>query len=136
MDAYVTLILSILLLLRKQGYSSQSSVLNRAWSFYYIYQKPVITQWTALQHGNLLKSIRWFLKEDGRAWVIAGFHTGREKMKGFYEDGALSEAGLEIERIWEKNAEGFGREWVTDRGIEDVTERKRWLVIGILKRKG
>ncbi len=114
MDAYVTLNLSILLLLREQA---------------------ILTYWTAYQHGNLLKSIRWFLKEDGRAWVVAGFHTGREKMKGFYEEGALSKAGLEIERIWEKNAEGFDREWVTDRGFEDATERKRWLVIGILKRK-
>lgn len=91
--------------------------------------------WMPWQHGNLLKSIRWFLKEDGRAWVVAGFHTGREKMRGFYEEAALVEAGLEIEKIWEKNADGTEREWVTDRGIEDVTERKRWLVVAILKRR-
>ena len=90
--------------------------------------------WMPWQHANLLKSIRWFLREGGKAWVIAGFHTGREKMRGFYEEKALMEAGLEIERIWERNAEGREREWVTDRGIEDVTERKRWLVVGILRR--
>ncbi|CZS93396.1 related to NNT1 Putative nicotinamide N-methyltransferase, has a role in rDNA silencing and in lifespan determination [Rhynchosporium graminicola] len=92
--------------------------------------------WMPWQHASLLKSIEWFLREDeGRAWVVAGFHTGREKMKGFYEEGALKEAGLEIDRIWERNAEGFEREWVEDRGVEDVTERKRWLVIGILKKR-
>jgi nicotinamide N-methyltransferase len=91
--------------------------------------------WMPWQHANLLRSIRWFLKEDGRAWVIAGFHTGREKMRGFYEESAVSEAGLVIEKIWERNAEGWDRDWVTDRGVEDVTERKRWLVIGILKRR-
>jgi hypothetical protein len=83
----------------------------------------------------LLRSIRWFLSVDGEAWVVAGFHTGREKMRGFYEESALEEAGLRIERIWERNAEGLERDWVPDRGIEDVTERKRWLVIGILKRR-
>jgi nicotinamide N-methyltransferase len=91
--------------------------------------------WMPWQHGNLLKSIRHFIAQDGRAWVVAGFHTGREKMRGFYEEAALGEAGLEIERIWERNAEGVDREWVTDRGIENVTERKRWLVVAILKRK-
>jgi nicotinamide N-methyltransferase len=90
--------------------------------------------WMPWQHANLLRSILWFLKEDGKAWVVAGFHTGRNKMRGFYEEKALLEAGLEIERIWERNAEGKEREWVTDRGIEDVTERKRWLVIAILRR--
>ena len=92
--------------------------------------------WMPWQHTNLLHSIRYFLTSSGRAWVVAGFHTGREKMRGFYAKAALEEAGLEIERIWERNAEGVNREWVEDRGIEDVTERKRWLVIGILKRKG
>jgi nicotinamide N-methyltransferase len=91
--------------------------------------------WMPWQHTNLLKSIRWFLSPDGKAWVVAGFHTGREKMRGFYEERALEEAGLEVERIWERNADGSEREWVTDRGIEDVTERKRWLVVAILRRR-
>lgn len=91
--------------------------------------------WMPPQHENLLRSIRWFLKEDGRAWVVAGFHTGRAKMRGFYAEEALKEADLEIEKIWERNAEGGERRWVEDRGIEDVTERKRWLVVGILRRR-
>jgi hypothetical protein len=87
------------------------------------------------QHENLLKSIGWFLSREGRAWVVAGFHTGREKMRGFYEEDALRKVGLEVEVIWERNADGAEREWVTDRGIEDVTERKRWLVVAILNRR-
>lgn len=90
--------------------------------------------WMPWQHANLLKSIRWFLNPEGRAWVIAGFHTGRAKMRGFYEEDALKEAGLEVEKILERNADGSEREWKTDRGIEDVTERKRWLVVAILRR--
>ncbi len=93
--------------------------------------------WMPHKHESLLKSISWFLTEtDGRAWVVAGFHTGREKMRGFYEECALKKVGLEIERIWERNADGHERVWAEDRGIEDVTERKRWLVVGILKRVG
>ncbi|PMD66437.1 uncharacterized protein K444DRAFT_517015 [Hyaloscypha bicolor E] len=91
--------------------------------------------WMPWQHLNLLKSIRCFMKEGGKAWVVAGFHTGRAKMRGFYEESVLVEAGLEIEKIWERNAEGEEREWVLDRGIEGVTERKRWLAIGILRRR-
>ncbi|KUJ20923.1 uncharacterized protein LY89DRAFT_729740 [Mollisia scopiformis] len=94
--------------------------------------------WMPWQHGNLLGSISHFLEEEGgRAWVVAGFHTGREKMRGFYGEERLKEVGLEVEGIWERNADGREREWVTDRGIEDVTERKRWLVCAVLrKRKG
>jgi predicted nicotinamide N-methyase len=91
--------------------------------------------WMPWQHGNLLKSIRWFLSPEGKAWVVAGFHTGREKMRGFYDETTLKDANLEIERIWERNADGTEREWATDRGIEDVTERKRWLVVAILRRR-
>jgi predicted nicotinamide N-methyase len=91
--------------------------------------------WMPWQHENLLKSIGWFLSREGRAWVVAGFHTGREKMRGFYEEDALRKVGLEVEVIWERNADGAEREWVTDRGIEDVTERKRWLVVAILNRR-
>ncbi|KAH8815611.1 hypothetical protein F5884DRAFT_772921 [Xylogone sp. PMI_703] len=91
--------------------------------------------WMPWQHANLLASIRWFLKEDGKAWVVAGFHTGREKMAGFFAEEMLEKAGLEIERIWERNAEGEEREWEVDRGVEDITARKRWLVVAVLRRR-
>ncbi|ESZ98009.1 hypothetical protein SBOR_1622 [Sclerotinia borealis F-4128] len=93
--------------------------------------------WMSRQHENLLKSIRWFLKADGRAWICAGFHTGREIMREFFEDETLAAAGLEIETIYERDANAVEREWVMDRGVEDhdATARKRWLVIAILKRR-
>ncbi|RDL40538.1 putative NNT1 putative nicotinamide N-methyltransferase [Venustampulla echinocandica] len=91
--------------------------------------------WMPWQHENLRRSIAWFLKgAEGRAWVVAGFHTGREKMRGFFEEEALRKDGLETVRIWERNAEGEEREWVPDRGHEDVTTRKRWLVVAVLKK--
>ncbi|KAI1391320.1 uncharacterized protein F4822DRAFT_396356 [Hypoxylon trugodes] len=92
--------------------------------------------WMPWQHANLHKSIAWFLKDaSARAWVIAGFHTGRQKMSGFFEDEVLAEAGLELESIWERDCDGVEREWVWDRGQEDVSERKRWLVVGVLRRR-
>ncbi|KAK4088314.1 hypothetical protein Purlil1_7193 [Purpureocillium lilacinum] len=113
--------------------------------------------WMPWQHENLHRSIDHFLRrrpgggnndnddDDGssaaaaaaaaaRCWVVAGFHTGREKMRGFFEDAALARAGLEVERIWERDCDGREREWSWDRE-DDVTVRKRWLVIAVLKRK-
>lgn len=93
--------------------------------------------WMPWQHENLRQSISWFLKDDtsSRAWVVGGFHTGREKMCRFFESEALGEAGLEIDRIWERDCDGIDREWAWDRGIEDPTVRKRWLVVALLRRK-
>ncbi len=61
------------------------------------------------QYDNILRSIRWFLASRGRAWVVAGFQTGR-KVSGFFEKSTLKKAGLEIERIWERGCEGNERE--------------------------
>ena len=90
--------------------------------------------WMPWQHENLRRSIAWFLKEGGKAWVVAGFHTGREKMRGFFDEEALRRVGLCVERIGERDAEGREREWCEDRGREDVSERKRWLVVATLRR--
>ncbi|KAI1336140.1 hypothetical protein F5Y15DRAFT_213382 [Xylariaceae sp. FL0016] len=92
--------------------------------------------WMPWQHLNLQKSIAHFMKgdESARAWVIGGLHTGRSKMRGFFEQTALQQQGLEVERIWERDCDGVERPWNEDRGIEDVTERKRWLIVGVLKR--
>ncbi|KAM3065706.1 hypothetical protein ACMFMF_010925 [Clarireedia jacksonii] len=92
--------------------------------------------WMPHEHGNLRRSLGWFLREDGRAWVIAGFHTGREKLRGFFDKDALAEVGLEIEDIYERNAYGVEREWIADRGYEDKVERKTWLVVGVLRKIG
>jgi nicotinamide N-methyltransferase len=91
--------------------------------------------WMPWQHENLRASISHFLRADGqaRAWIVAGFHTGREKMRGFFEKEALADAGLEVDRIWERECDGKERPWDWERD-EDVTVRKRWLVVASLKR--
>ena len=66
--------------------------------------------WMDGNHYGLAQSITHFLsdKEEARAWVIAGFHTGRAK----------------------RDADGNERDW--DRDRQDK-ERNRWLVVAILK---
>lgn len=92
--------------------------------------------WMPWQHENLLWSVDWFLGDtaEARCWVVAGFHTGREKMRGFFDSEGLARRGLEVESIWERDCDGQEREWVLDRGIEDPVGRKRWLVFAVLKR--
>lgn len=70
-----------------------------------------------------------------RVWVVAGFHTGRAAVASFFE--VAGEEGLEIDEIWERDNNGGEREWVKERDskVEDVTERKKWLVVAILRRK-
>jgi hypothetical protein len=66
-------------------------------------------------------------------------------MRGFFDDPALKEEGLVVEKIWERNADGGEREWVEDRGKEvegdgGLTDasaaalNKRWLVVAVLKK--
>ncbi|EAQ86050.1 hypothetical protein CHGG_07303 [Chaetomium globosum CBS 148.51] len=92
--------------------------------------------WMPWQHENLRQSVSWFLGqgEDARAWVVAGFHTTRDAMRTFFEKEALAAVGLEVEHMWERDCDGQDREWAWDRGIEDVSLRKRWLAVGVLKR--
>ncbi|KAL7795026.1 hypothetical protein V8C37DRAFT_375300 [Trichoderma ceciliae] len=92
--------------------------------------------WMPWQHANLRRSINHFLKKTGsaRAWVVAGFHTGRAKMAGFFDARALrDEGGVEVERMWERDCDGVEREWEVERE-DDITERKRWLVVAVLRR--
>lgn len=89
------------------------------------------------EHENLVKSMLYMLstESDARIFCIAGFHTGRAKLALFFQE-AVAQA-LEIESIYEEDAEGDRREWMEERdgGTENVTERKKWLVIAILKRR-
>lgn len=88
------------------------------------------------EHHSLVESILHFLSHDAhaRVWVIAGFHTGRAKLVSFLK--VAAEAGLEAKEIWERDVDGYERAWLEERngGIEDIAERKRWLVIAILQR--
>ena len=93
--------------------------------------------WMPHEHRSLAHSIFHFLshEDDARVWVIAGFHTGRAKLAPFFD--IVVEEGLEIESIWERDVDGHEKEWKAERdgGKEDVTGRKRWLVIAVLKHK-
>lgn len=87
--------------------------------------------WADGEHYGLAQSMAHFLswKEDARAWVIAGFHTGRAKIASFFD--ITAQAGLEIEVIWERDCDGYERTWERD---WDDKEHNRWFVVAILKR--
>lgn len=73
---------------------------------------------------------------DARIFVVAGFHTGRAKVACFFEE-TVEQEGLEVLEIWEIDADGKRRDWkpVRDGGKEDIGERKKWLIVSILRRK-
>ena len=93
--------------------------------------------WMSSQHSNLIASMLHFLAPNGngRICAIAAFHTGRAKVVSFFDEAV--ESGLEIEEIYEENADSVKREWLKERdgGFEDHNERKKWLAIAILKRR-
>ncbi|SPN98796.1 related to NNT1 Putative nicotinamide N-methyltransferase, has a role in rDNA silencing and in lifespan determination [Cephalotrichum gorgonifer] len=91
--------------------------------------------WMSYQHQNLLTSISHLLKEtpDARAWLIAGFHTGRHNMRTFFDGTFLRTRGLELEAAWEVDYMGVEREWAWEREDEDASTKGRWSAVGILK---
>jgi predicted nicotinamide N-methyase len=91
--------------------------------------------WMPWQHASLQNSIAHFMRPDAKVWVVAGFHTGRASMAKFFFTDRLAEHGLELESIVERDPDGNERPWVFDRGNEDITERKRWLAIAVLRRR-
>jgi nicotinamide N-methyltransferase len=70
---------------------------------------------------------------SARILVIAGFHTGRAKLAAFFEN-AVPDSGLEVEEIFELDADGRRRVWQSHAVEEAVGERKKWLVVARLKR--
>jgi hypothetical protein len=95
--------------------------------------------WMPYEHDNLAKSMDYFLADapDARILCIAGFHTGRAKLAPFFEE-TIPQHRLEIEEIYEMNANGIRRSWATERdgGREDIGERKKWLVVARIRRQG
>ncbi|KAK5111025.1 hypothetical protein LTR62_005400 [Meristemomyces frigidus] len=93
--------------------------------------------WMPSQHYNLVQSMLNFLSwhTSSRIFAIAGFHTGRAKLAAFF-DVAVAE-GLDVEEIYEEDADGVQRDWKPERdgGREDPTGRKKWLVIARLRRR-
>lgn len=92
--------------------------------------------WMPWEHQNLAKSMLHFLSDtpDARILCIAGFHTGRAKLAPFFE--VVREEGLEIEELFELDANGQRRPWAKERdgGTEHIGERKKMLVLARLRR--
>ena len=92
--------------------------------------------WMTGEHLSLVQSTLHLLsdKANSRVWVVAGFHTGRTAVVSFFD--VASSAGLETEKIWERDVNGNEREWLSEKDGRrgDVTERSKWHVIAILKR--
>jgi Lysine methyltransferase len=103
---------------------------------YYTRVLAADTLWLAGQHENLAKSMLHFLSrdEDARVFVIAGFHTGRGRLTHFFEE-TVPENGLQIESIFEMDADGRRRDWRADVGEEHIGERKKWVVVATLRRR-
>ena len=92
--------------------------------------------WVIGEHQSLVRSMLHFLPRSSKArvWIVAGFHTGRAALASFFD--VATEEGLEVEKIWERDVDGKEREWlkIRDGGRENVSERKRWLVVAVLRR--
>ncbi|KAK2753028.1 hypothetical protein FQN55_004988 [Onygenales sp. PD_40] len=101
--------------------------------------------WMRDQHENLARSLLWFLAPPGEerggggvAWVVAGFHTGREIVASFFETAVAM--GLVVERIWERDVNATSeegevtREWMAVRPGEGPENRARWCVVAFLRR--
>ncbi|EPS28915.1 hypothetical protein PDE_03861 [Penicillium oxalicum 114-2] len=96
--------------------------------------------WMRAQHENLVRTMDWFLALGGKVWCVAGFHTGRAIVAGFFETALAN--GFEIERIFEKDLVSrdehggeIRREWVSEREGESPENRQRWCVVAVLQRK-
>lgn len=94
--------------------------------------------WMPGEHENLAQSMLHFLADSpgARIFCIAGFHTGRAKVAPFFEE-VIPQQGLEIEEIFEMNADGERRPWAKERdgGRENFGERKTWLVLARIRRR-
>ncbi|KAJ5338060.1 hypothetical protein N7452_004788 [Penicillium brevicompactum] len=96
--------------------------------------------WMRSQHENIARTMQWFLSPGGKVWVVAGFHTGRATVAGFFN--TALDNGFVIERIFERDLVGkledgseIRRDWVPSREGEGVENKTRWCVVAVLKRK-
>ncbi|KAH7392172.1 hypothetical protein DE146DRAFT_132798 [Phaeosphaeria sp. MPI-PUGE-AT-0046c] len=94
--------------------------------------------WMPWEHESLAQSMLHFLSTSpsARIFCIAGFHTGRAKVAPFFEE-VVPRQGLEVEEIFEMDADGQRRPWEVERdgGLENFSDRKKWLIVARLKRK-
>lgn len=93
--------------------------------------------WMPWEHDSLAQSMLHFLSDapHARIYCIAGFHTGRAKVAPFFEE-VIPRQGLEVEEIFEMDADGRRRAWARERdgGTENIGERKKWLVLARIRR--
>ncbi|ORY82118.1 putative methyltransferase-domain-containing protein [Protomyces lactucae-debilis] len=89
--------------------------------------------WLPEQHANLAQTLANTLSRSSESKIhcIAGFHTGRKKLSGFFD--YIADVGLEVKEIYEQNYKGERRDWDPVRpDCEDPVQRKRYIVCAIL----
>jgi EEF1A N-terminal glycine/lysine methyltransferase len=88
------------------------------------------TLWNSETHAILVKTLCMTLKKSAtsRAYLVAGFHTGRWTVQAFLE--RITKSPLALRSIREHEVEGDQqREWNVNRAEEeDEKERRRWVV--------
>jgi EEF1A N-terminal glycine/lysine methyltransferase len=92
--------------------------------------------WMSDQHDALVWSLTHFLEKSStaRIFVVAGLHTGRSVISNFFRvagsRGLLpDDSGIEEHNVFN----GITRGWKEGRGMEDLVERKQWLIVTRLK---
>jgi EEF1A N-terminal glycine/lysine methyltransferase len=90
------------------------------------------TLWLEGAHAAQAASMAWFLERSltARVWVIAGFHTGRAKVRSFLEE-AIPQVDLTVLKAWEVDVTGKERHWEGHRQ-EVPGEAARWSVVAII----
>jgi EEF1A N-terminal glycine/lysine methyltransferase len=94
--------------------------------------------WVTDRHAPLVNSLLLLLERSSsaRVLIVAGLHTGRVVMSHFFHTAQLNHLVPDDEGIVEQSViDGSTRDWQEDRGVEDVVERKQWLIIVKLKWK-
>ncbi|KAG8706219.1 hypothetical protein FRC09_002519 [Ceratobasidium sp. 395] len=74
------------------------------------------------------------LGQAGRVHIVAGLHTGRAVLSGFVS--RARKLGFQLGEIYEVSAGAtkVQREWAEVREGETMGERRKWLVVAVLKR--
>ena len=100
--------------------------------------------WLPSEHANILRSIAHFLSKESPeacALVVAGFHTGRNIVRGFFkqfstcDENDAAAAGLSIAEIYEIDMNSTKRPWQEERANESIHEAKRWCVVALIVRE-
>ena|SRR5271155_852529 len=88
------------------------------------------------QHSALVCTLSHLLERSAsaRVFVVAAFHTGRSVLSNFLRTAGLQRLIPDDCGIQEYNIiDGSTRLWKEDRGMEDIVERKQWLIVARLQ---